>query len=382
MFTLRRLADARPHGRARSRTRRRTSRVCDHIVYPRRRQDRVLRPAAQALEFFGVEDFADIYAATDEPDKPEERRRGVAGEVPGLAAVPEVRRSSGRRARPRRRRASSTPRRSGARRRSTQSRVAAARDPDASLPRADARRRKNLALLLLQAPIIGLLLVLVSRVDGMTTGRIEAKKVIFMLATTGVWFGVINAAREICKEAPVLRRERLAGLHPSAYLASKLVVLTVLVLVQSALLLGVLAVRMHVPVARHRDAGAARDLSSRSCSRGIAGIALGLCMSAIAATPDKAMRLIPIVLVPQVLFAGSCSRVQASTKAIGWVVSARAGVDALSAIVSMNNLQPNPDAVRARARPHRDDSCPPRVGDARRPSLSMFSGLAWWKLRK
>ena len=45
----------------------------------------------------------------------------------------------------------------------------------------------------------------------------------------------------------MLRRERLAGLSPGAYLASKLVVLAALVLVQSALLVGVLAARLGLP---------------------------------------------------------------------------------------------------------------------------------------
>src|SRR5690606_9561946 len=42
--------------------------------------------------------------------------------------------------------------------------------------------RKNLALLLAQAPIIGVLLVLVSHPQTLTANRLEAKKLVFMLA--------------------------------------------------------------------------------------------------------------------------------------------------------------------------------------------------------
>ena len=158
-----------------------------------------------------------------------------------------------------------------------------------------------------------------------------------MLATTGVWFGVINAAREICKEAHVLRRERLAGLHPGPYLASKLAGLVALVLVQSALLLGVVAAHVALP----RDGVIAPvivELYVTIVLAGVAGIALGLCLSAVASTPDKATSLIPIAIVPQVVFAGVMFPLSAPMEAIANAVSAHAAVDALSAIVDTNRL--------------------------------------------
>ena len=57
----------------------------------------------------------------------------------------------------------------------------------------------------------------------------DAKTVLFMLSTVAVWFGIINAAREIAKESAVLRRERLAGLSVLAYVLSKVLVMALLV---------------------------------------------------------------------------------------------------------------------------------------------------------
>ena len=205
--------------------------------------------------------------------------------------------------------------------------------------------RKNLALLLLQAPVIGFLLLLVSRSDSLTGNRIEAKKLIFMLATTGVWFGVINAAREICKEANVLRRERLAGLRVGPYVGSKVVVLFALVLVQSALLLGVVALSVDMPKSG-LILPATLELYLTIALSGLAGIALGLCVSAVATTPDKATSLIPLVLVPQVLFAGIMFALHGVTQLLSNLVASRAAVDAMSAIVDSNNLAsplPMPD---------------------------------------
>jgi ABC-type multidrug transport system ATPase subunit len=197
--------------------------------------------------------------------------------------------------------------------------------------------RKNLLLLLLQAPVIGLLLVLVSHPDGLIASALEAKKMAFMIATTGVWFGVINSAREICKESNVLRREQLAGLNASPYVASKILVLTALVLVQSALFLGVIALRVDMP-AHGVLLPAVLEIYLTIALSGVAGIALGLCVSAVASTPDKATSLIPIVLVPQVLFSGVLFKLVGGTALMSRAVSACAAVDALSSIVDLNDL--------------------------------------------
>src|SRR5262249_1824939 len=71
MYTLRRLADG---GRTIVLVTHATANIkgCDHIVYLVGGKLVYFGPPMQAPGFFGVLDFADIYACTDEPDKPEE----------------------------------------------------------------------------------------------------------------------------------------------------------------------------------------------------------------------------------------------------------------------------------------------------------------------
>ena len=110
--------------------------------------------------------------------------------------------------------------------------------------------RRNLLILLLQAPIIGLLLMLVSKSDaivGDAAFASEGKKVLFMLATVAVWFGIINAAREITKESAIYRRERLANLRIGPYVLSKVLVLMLLVLIQSLILLVLIGLKVRLP---------------------------------------------------------------------------------------------------------------------------------------
>jgi ABC transport system ATP-binding/permease protein len=305
--------------------------ICDHVAFLAAGRLVYFGPPSQALEFFGVDDYADIYTATDDVARAATwaakyeaslQHQKYAVERPARApgASTEQRAEAVRRAR------------AFAQSRARQLAILCRRYVE--LVFAD---RKNLALLLLQAPVIGLLLLLVSQAGSLTTSRMEAKKLVFMLATTGVWFGVINAAREICKESAVLRRERLAGLRVGPYLLSKIAVLFVLVLVQSALLLGIIALRVEIP-----GAGvvlpATLELYVTIVLAGLGGIALGLCVSAIAATPDKATSLIPIVLVPQVLFSGILFALRGVPGALSYLVSARSAVDAMSATVDSNAL--------------------------------------------
>ncbi|HVV84284.1 MAG TPA: ATP-binding cassette domain-containing protein [Kofleriaceae bacterium] len=335
MYTLRRLADG---GRTIVLVTHATAniRVCDHIAYLAGGKLVYFGPPAQAPAFFGVDDFPAIYASTDDPDDPREsaerwqarwrasmQHRAYAVERPARApAAPSAEQQAERARRARTYTLS----------RARQLAVMTRRYYELVL--AD---RKNLALLLLQAPVIGFLLAMVSTTTGLTAGRIEAKKVVFMLAASGVWFGVINAAREICKERAVLRRERLAGVRAGPYVASKLVVLSGLVLVQGALLLAVVALRMKLPAAGVLLPGWL-ELYVTIALAGLAGLALGLCISAIASTPDKATSLVPIVVVPQVLFAGIMFRLHGASRLLSWLVSSRAAVDAMSATVDTNRL--------------------------------------------
>ncbi len=360
MFTLRRLADAGhtivlvTHATA-------NIRQCDHIAFLARGRMVWFGPPAQALEFFGVDDFADIYSKTEgqaDEDSPIVREDLAQEWARWRAAHPNdppppvallwqhkferslqhdkytVERLS--RA-PTEAPAEGPGDRGQAKRPSLGVRLRQLAVLTRRYVELVVRDRKNLALLLAQAPIIGLLLFLVADPDSLHS-RLEAKKLTFVLATVGVWFGVINSAREVCKESAVLRRERLAGLPIGPYLASKLIVLFGLVVVQTVLLFGVLALRVRMP-----DAGivmpAMVELMVTSALAGLAGIALGLCISVVASTPDKATSLIPIVLVPQVLFAGLMFRLGGLSEKLSWLTISRWTMDAMSATARVNELR-------------------------------------------
>jgi len=148
----------------------------------------------------------------------------------------------------------------------------------------------GLVLLLAQAPLIGWLCAVVwGSIEQDTPG------LYFVLCLSAVWFGCINACREIVKERGILERERLFGVRTRDYVLSKVWVLATLGAVQVVLLQGM--VEWHLQL---RGPMGLELLGLFGAS--ITGTGLGLFVSALATTQERAVFAVPILLLPQILF--------------------------------------------------------------------------------
>lgn len=179
--------------------------------------------------------------------------------------------------------------------------------------------------------------------------------VFFLLAASCIWFGIINACREIVAERTLLKREAKSILRIPAYLAAKVVFLGWTCCKQSALLLGVVCVpnglvwllmRMTPtawePLVQTRLAPlllSVRLLPSCSFSDmiGMFGILaltsvtaswIGLTVSALAPTQQTALTLVPLIIFPQLLF-GGLIRPTKYMEATQFFLLNREGVEAL-----------------------------------------------------
>jgi hypothetical protein len=112
---------------------------------------------------------------------------------------------------------------------------------------------------------------------------------------TCVWFGCINACREIVKERALFHRERRAGLKPLSYLLSKAVVLSMLGFLQSLIL--AVAVNIFIPLR-----GPIPLYFAVLFLTSLAGTALGLLLSALSGSVDKSVGFVPLLMIPQILF--------------------------------------------------------------------------------
>jgi ABC transport system ATP-binding/permease protein len=246
-------------------------------------------PPEEALRFFGVATYDDIYGALERRPATEWSSRFLAEErQQAVAAEPEAQPPGARRREPRRRRARVIP----------QAAVLTQRYATLFL-----RDRRNMLILLGQVPILALATVGLFSVDAFS-GRSqvsEAVKLLFLVVTTAIWLGSIDAAREIIKEKSVYVREAAVGVRMGAYLFSKAAVLFVLASVQTALLAGIIFAFQ--PLHHPRDTYGL--VFAMLLLTAFAAVGMGLLMSAAVRTQDQATSFIPLVLIPQLFFGGS-----------------------------------------------------------------------------
>src|SRR5713101_3754464 len=130
----------------------------------------------------------------------------------------------------------------------------------------------------------------------------DAQKYLFIMALAAVMFGFINGASAIVKEAPIYRRERTVNLGIAPYMFSKIFILGTLCLLQSAIL--VLVVNAVAPIQQGIILPAPLEVYITMALTALAGLMIGLTVSAIAPNNDRAVSSIPIILIPQVIFSG------------------------------------------------------------------------------
>lgn len=131
----------------------------------------------------------------------------------------------------------------------------------------------------------------------------DAQKVLFITAFAVVMFGCINSAREIVKESSIYRRERSINLGIVPYMFSKITVLGVLCLFQTALL--VFMVNLVDPFHDGIFLPAIWEVYITLSLTALVSLMIGLTVSAIVPNNDWAMSFVPLLLIPQVIFSGT-----------------------------------------------------------------------------
>lgn len=138
--------------------------------------------------------------------------------------------------------------------------------------------------------------------DFIVPGNVNAQRALFIIAFVAVLFGCINGTREIVKEASIYRRERTVNLGIGPYLFSKVTVLVMFALFQSAMLLFI--VNAFEPFHQGVFLPVLLEMYITIVLSGFAGLMIGLTASAYSPNEDTANSLLPFILIPQVIFAG------------------------------------------------------------------------------
>ena len=196
-----------------------------------------------------------------------------------------------------------------------------------------ARDKFNLLILFAQAPIIALLTYLV------VGSNAQRDFPYFILALVALWFGTSVASREVIRERAVYNRERMVNLRLLPYVGSKLFVLMMIVSFQCILLFGTLKLLdvttlMNLP----GNLGGVPQLLVMILT-GMVGVALGLFISAVVKTSEMATSLVPLILIPQILFSGLVGVPVGFAKAVGVVMPATWSFDELKRLSGLEVLR-------------------------------------------
>lgn len=197
--------------------------------------------------------------------------------------------------------------------------------------------KQRLLILLLQAPLLSFLISIVAD-DNSFTQYEMTKSILFALSCSAFWIGILNSIQEVCKEKVILKREYMTGLRLTSYIASKLLVLGLMCLIQTILLVSVFVIFVGLP-----DKGLILNpfieflittfLTMFSAS------AMGIFVSSIFKNSDRAMTVAPILLMPQILFSGLVFKLEGLSQQISILANCRWAMEGYGTIANLNSLE-------------------------------------------
>lgn len=288
--------------------------LCDKIVFMGRGGQLCFCGNDQeAKQFFGVSDLVDVYGKITE--KPGEYRRRYELIAPAKRNYPSGQKLGKQKAKKRLLQLSVMSRR---------------------YMKLVVNDRQRLMLLMLQAPMLAFLISLVA--DGEQFRQYEmTKSLYFCLSCCGFWVGMLNAIQEICKERTILKREYMTGLSLSSYVTSKIMVLGLLCLVQSALLTGMYVLLIGLP-----EKGLVLtpflEMLVTTWLTALSSAAMGLFVSSLFNNPDRAMTVAPLLLMPQMLFSGILFKLSGSTELLSWLTICRWSMEGYGTSANLNAM--------------------------------------------
>ncbi|MFB7394541.1 FHA domain-containing protein [Streptomyces sp. NPDC056191] len=169
--------------------------------------------------------------------------------------------------------------------------------------------------------------------------------VLLILCVGGVLTGAANAVRELVKERTIYRRERAVGLSRSAYLASKVVVLGTITVVQAVVLtlVALIGVPLNVPGGKGVLMPPLVEITLAVALLSFTAMMLGLLVSALVRKEEVTMPLLVLLAIVQVVFCGALLTVRGTPvlEQLAWLVPSRWAFAAMGATVDIGAVSPS-----------------------------------------
>jgi ABC-type multidrug transport system ATPase subunit/pSer/pThr/pTyr-binding forkhead associated (FHA) protein len=171
--------------------------------------------------------------------------------------------------------------------------------------------------------------------------NINAIQVLMILVMSSVLSGTALSIREFIKERDIYERERMAGLSATAYLFSKVIVLSVLSILQTLLVVIVGLAGAKMPPNGVVIPGTALiEVFVALAVLGVVSMLIGLAISTLVTKGDQTMPILVGVTMVQVALSGGLFPLSGKALSVlSSVAPARWGLGALGSTINLNALQ-------------------------------------------
>lgn len=167
-----------------------------------------------------------------------------------------------------------------------------------------------------------------------------ALRLTFVFTCIAIWIGLSSAVREIVKETAIYQRERLINLGLLPFLGSKVLIWVGIAALQSVLM----ALSITVFFAAPTDPVLPWVLGVfvTNFLTVLASVALSLAISAAVKTENAANSLLPLVMIPQIIFSGVLFKLEGIARPLSWLTMSRWTNGAYGSLVGVNKMVPPP----------------------------------------
>jgi ABC-type multidrug transport system ATPase subunit len=178
-------------------------------------------------------------------------------------------------------------------------------------------------------------------IDSTPSGlNVNAIQMVMILVMSSVLAGTALSIREFIKERDIYERERMAGLSASAYLFSKVIVLSLISIMQSALVTLVGLAGQKVPSSGVVIPGTALiEIFVALAVLSVTSMLIGLAISTLVTKGDQTMPILVGVTMIQVALSGGLFPLAGTLGNVALIAPARWGLGAVASTINLNVIQ-------------------------------------------
>ena len=295
-------------------------------------------PPDEGLRFFGREDWADVFQAfADQPDRDFAAEYRNSPEFVKYVATPisvrqrrlDAGRPEGETVQPKQR--------------SSLSQVFTMARRYRRVMQAD---RVFIATTILMPILLGVLVRATPTHFGLVNStpvgglNVNAIQMVMILVMSSVLAGTALSIREFIKERDIYERERMAGLSAGAYLFSKVIVLSLISVMQSALVTLVGLAGQKVPPSGVVIPGPALiEIFVALAVLSVTSMLIGLAISTLVTKGDQTMPILVGVTMVQVALSGGLFPLAGTLGDVALIAPARWGLGAIASTINLNVIQ-------------------------------------------